>query len=284
MIQVSDLTFTYVGTNKPAISRLNFEVGRGEIFGFLGPSGSGKTTTQKILNGLLQGYQGSARVLDKEVSAWNGDYYEQIGVSFELPNHYQKLSGLENLNFFKALYNRPTLPPKALLAMVGLADAGETLVSQYSKGMKNRLSVARALLHQPDLLFLDEPTAGLDPVNARRIKELIRAQKARGATIFLTTHDMFVADELCDRVAFIVKGDLHLIDSPRTLKLQHGRALLKVEYQNNGQLAEELFDLAGLAENGRFQEMLRSHQVQTLHSQEATLDDIFINVTGQRLS
>ncbi len=283
MIQVSDLSFTYVGTNKPAIHRLSFAVARGEIFGFLGPSGSGKTTTQKILNGLLQGYEGSAQVLGKEVADWKGDYYEQIGVSFELPNHYQKLTGLENLTYFGSLYSHPTQSPQELLEMVALAEDGHTLVSQYSKGMKNRLSVARALLHQPQLLFMDEPTAGLDPVNARRIKEIIRAQKARGATIFLTTHDMFVAEELCDRVAFIVDGAVHVIDSPRTLKLHYGRATVKVEYQANGHLTQEWYDLAGLGQNGRFLDLLRSDQIQTLHSQEATLDDIFIEVTGKRL-
>jgi fluoroquinolone transport system ATP-binding protein len=206
-----------------------------------------------------------------------------VGVSFELPNHYQKLTGRENLTYFRALYRHAAEEPQALLALVGLENDGDLLVSQYSKGMKNRLGVARALLHQPDLLFLDEPTSGLDPVNARRIKELIRAQKARGATVFLTTHDMFVADELCDRVAFIVDGEIRLTDSPRALKLQHGRAQVQVEFQKNGHLERELFSLNGLAENGRFLELLHTNTVQTLHSQEATLEDIFIEVTGRRL-
>ncbi|MCP4361306.1 MAG: ABC transporter ATP-binding protein [Chloroflexi bacterium] len=283
MIQVNDLTFSYVSAEKPAIQNLNFEIQPGEIFGFLGPSGSGKTTTQKILNGLLQGYRGSAAVMGQEVSHWGSDYYEKIGVSFELPNHYQKLTGLENLTYFAALYNGQTQNPQDLLEMVGLEEDGDLLVSQYSKGMKNRLSVARALLHNPDLLFMDEPTAGLDPVNARRIKEIIRTQKERGATIFLTTHDMVVADDLCDRVAFIIDGQIHLTDSPRTLKLQHGRAQVKVEFQQNGHLAQELFALNDLGSNGRFRELLQTNTVQTLHSQEATLDDIFIEVTGREL-
>ena len=130
---------------------------------------------------------------------------------------------------------------------------------------------------------MDEPTAGLDPVNARRIKDIIRTQKARGATVFLTTHDMAVAEELCDRVGFIVAGKVHLIDSPRALKLQYGRASVLVEYQDNGQLAQESYQLAGLGENDGFLRRLRENQVQTLHSQEATLDDIFIEVTGRRL-
>ena len=283
MITVENLTFTYVGTDKPAIRDLNFTIERGEVFGFLGPSGSGKTTTQKILNGLLQGYKGSASVFGKEVNGWGSDYYEKIGVSFELPNHYQKLTALENLKYFRALYAGETHEPQQLLEMVGLDEDGDLLVSQFSKGMKNRLSVARSLLHKPELIFLDEPTAGLDPVNARRIKHLIEFQKERGATIFLTTHDMAVADELCDRVAFIVNGKIHLVDSPRSLKLQHGRSQVQIEFGANGHLEKALFALEGLAENGRFQEILRHNNIQTIHSQEASLSDIFIEVTGAEL-
>ncbi|HRQ40583.1 MAG TPA: ABC transporter ATP-binding protein [Chloroflexota bacterium] len=283
MITVENLTYTYVGTAVPAVQHLSFEVEPGEILGFLGPSGAGKSTTQKVLNGLYKGYAGSVRVRGKEVRQWGSDYYEHIGVSFELPNHYQKLTARENLNYFRNLYSGDTYEPQALLEMVGLGADGDMLVSQYSKGMKNRLGVARALLHRPDLLFLDEPTSGLDPVNARHIKELIRAQKGRGATVFLTTHDMFVADELCDRVAFIMDGQIRLIDSPRALKLQYGRAQVQVEFQLNGHLEWEQFALTGLGENGRFQKLLQSDSIQTMHTQEATLDDIFIAVTGRGL-
>lgn len=283
MIHVENLTFTYPGTAVPAVRDVSFQVEPGEILGFLGPSGAGKSTTQKVLNGLYKEYAGSVRVWGKEVQDWDSTYYEHIGVSFELPNHYQKLTGRENLTYFRALYSGDTHDPQTLLEMVGLGENGDMLVSQYSKGMKNRLGVARALLHRPDLLFLDEPTSGLDPVNARHIKELIRAQQARGATVFLTTHDMFVADELCDRVAFIMDGQIRLIDSPRALKLQYGRAQVQVEFQLNGHLEREQFALAGLADNGRFQDLLHSGSIQTMHTQEATLDDIFIAVTGRRL-
>jgi fluoroquinolone transport system ATP-binding protein len=165
---------------------------------------------------------------------------------------------------------------------VGLVADGDTLVSQYSKGMKNRLSVARSLLHNPELLFLDEPTAGLDPVNARRIRDLIRAQRDAGRTIFLTTHDMNVADQLCDRVAFIVDGKIALIDSPRALKLKHGRKVVQVEYNAGGKNKSEEFALDGLAENKAFLAALRN-DVQTIHTGEATLEDIFIEVTGRSL-
>lgn len=283
MIQVNDLNFTYSGGEAPAVKGLNFEIQAGEIFGFLGPSGAGKSTTQKILIRLLQGFEGSASVFDRDLNDWGYDYYERIGVSFELPNHYSKLTGIENLRYFGSLYQGKTTSPADLLAMVGLKDDGDMLVSQYSKGMKNRLNVARSLIHNPELLFLDEPTAGLDPMNARRIKDIIKAQKDAGKTIFLTTHDMSIADELCDRVAFIVDGKISLIDSPAELKLQHGKQEIEVTYAANGSHHAKDFPLQGLADNTEFLTTVRDNQIRTIHSQEATLESIFIQVTGRSL-
>ena len=283
MITVQDLSFIYVGASKPAVRHITFVIERGEIFGFLGPSGAGKSTTQKILNGLLKGYEGQISVMGRNLSQWGSDYYEKIGVSFELPNHYLKLTAVENLTYLGSLYAGPVKRPGELLEMVGLGNDGSLLVSQYSKGMKNRLSVARSLMHNPELLFLDEPTAGLDPVNARRIKELIRAQKEAGKTVFLTTHDMNVANDLCDRVAFIIDGEIKLIDSPRNLRLQHGEAKVRIEFQLNGHLEREDFALDQIGSNGRFLQLLNSNCIQTMHTQEATLEDIFIEVTGHSL-
>jgi len=284
MISVQDLNFTYPKSHQPALRGLNFTIQAGEIFGFLGPNGAGKSTTQKILIGLLDGYQGSVTVMDRPVNAWGSDYYERIGVSFEQPNHFLKLTGLENLRYFAALYARHTLDPLELLCSVGLEEDGNLLVGQYSKGMINRLTVARALLNDPDLLFLDEPTTGLDPVNARKIKVLIQAQQAAGKTIFLTTHNMAVADELCDRVAFLVDGQIRLIDTPYTLKRQNGQRVVRVEYRNGQGLEARDFNLQGLGDDPAFLDVLRSHPVETLHSKEATLEDIFIQVTGRSLA
>ena len=283
MINVENLTFTYTGTNKPAIKNLSFAIQPGEIFGFLGPSGAGKSTTQKILFRLLQGFQGVVSVFDRDLRAWGYDYFEQVGVSFELPNHYTKLTARENLRYFGALYQGAVIKPETLLEMVGLLDDADMLVSQYSKGMKNRLSVARSLVNNPKLLFMDEPTAGLDPVNARKIKDLIKAQKDAGKTVFLTTHDMNIADELCDRVAFIVDGQISLIDSPRELKLRYGKADVRVEFGLNGKYEQRDYALAGLADNTEFLNILRAGSVRTLHTQEATLENIFIQMTGRRL-
>lgn len=283
MIHVGNLTFTYHGADRPAVQGLDFAVRPGEIFGFLGPSGAGKSTTQKILIRLLRDFRGSVRVFDRDLRSWDEEYYERIGVSFELPNHYTKLTGIENLRYFGSLYEGEVADPASLLELVGLEDDGDMLVSQYSKGMKNRLSVARAFLNDPQLLFLDEPTTGLDPVNARRIKDLINAQKDGNRTVFLTTHDMTVADELCDRVAFIVEGRIELIDAPHALRLRYGRPEVRVEYEVDEGSAFEEFPLAGLADNAAFLTLLRERRVTTIHTQEATLESVFIEVTGRRL-
>ncbi len=283
VVDVDTLTFTYASGTKPAVRDLAFRIDRGEIFGFLGPSGAGKSTTQKVLTGLLRGYRGAVSVLGRDLRDWGSDYYEQIGVSFELPNHYLRLTGAENLSYFRALYQGDTRRPEALLEMVGLAEDGARLVSEYSKGMKTRLGVARALLNDPQLIFLDEPTVGLDPGSGRRIRNLIREMKEAGRTVFLTTHDMTVADDLCDRVAFIVNGEIRLVESPHDLKLAHGARTVVMEYGLGGSPGRREFPLDGLGANADFLALLREATVHTLHTQEATLEDVFLRVTGHSL-
>jgi len=283
MIRVDGLRFTYPGNKTETLRGLSFGIEQGEIFGFLGPSGSGKSTTQKIIIGLLRGYRGSVVVRDQDLRQYGTDYYESIGVGFELPNHFAKLTGLENLRLFRSLYRGATRDPVELLGLVGLADDADQRVGSYSKGMKMRLNFVRALLPDPEIVFLDEPTAGMDPVNARRIKDLIADLKRRGRTVFLTTHNMHDADELCDRVAFLVEGEIRLVDSPRALKMGHGRRQVVVEHRVGGQRAEERFELDGLGDNPEFVRFLREHEVETIHSQEATLEDVFIESTGRQL-
>ena len=283
VVDVSGLTYTYPGADEPALRDVSFSIGEGEIVGFLGPSGAGKSTTQKVLTGLLDDYEGSARVFGREVAEHGGDYYERIGVSAESPTSYRKLTGRENLELFASLYARETLDPEDALALVGLADDADRRVAEYSKGMAMRLNLARALAHDPELLFLDEPTNGLDPANARLVKELIRIRSAAGATVFLTTHDMAVADDLCDRVAFIVGGDLPVVDTPQALKLAHGEPTVRVEYRSDGSVRSEEFPLAGLSADERFADLLAG-DVETIHTEEATLEDVFIEVTGRTLA
>ena len=251
MIEVKDLSFSYPG-GEPAVQGIDFRVDAGEIFGFLGPNGAGKSTTQKILVGLLGNFEGDVSVLGSPMDEWGNDFYEHIGVAFEFPNHYLKLTGKENLTYFGALYEGETRSASDLLEAVDLSKDADVPASQYSKGMKSRLSIARSLLNNPEVLFLDEPTTGLDPVSARRIKGLIRQEKAKGTTVFLTTHDMVVAEELCDRVAFIVDGRVTLIDTPRNLKLEHGNRRVGVEVMEDGRLLRSEFELDGLADDPRF--------------------------------
>jgi fluoroquinolone transport system ATP-binding protein len=285
VICVNGLTFNYPKAAEPAVRGMDFTVGRGEIFGFLGPSGAGKSTTQKLLIGLLRGHGGEVTIWGKEPRAWGPDYYQRIGVSFELPNHYQKLTGVENLRFFASLYGNGTADPMALLDMVGLADDADTRVGKYSKGMQMRLTFARSLINNPELLFLDEPTSGLDPVNARKVKDIVLGLKAHGRTVFLTTHDMATADELCDRVAFVVDGSIQALDTPAELKIARGQRSVRVEYRGEkGRLETAEFDMDGLADDGGFHTLLRNHHVETIHSREASLDDVFVEVTGRRLA
>jgi fluoroquinolone transport system ATP-binding protein len=285
VISVRELSFRYPKSTEPAIRGMDFTVGHGEIFGFLGPSGAGKSTTQKLLIGLLRGHGGAASVWGKDPLAWGPDYYQRIGVSFELPNHYQKLSGLENLQFFASLYDGGTRDPAGLLDAVGLSHAANIRVGKYSKGMQMRLTFARALLNDPELLFLDEPTSGLDPVNAGTIKDIIRDLKAMGRTVFLTTHDMSTADELCDRVAFVVDGRIVALDKPSELKIARSQRLVRVEYRrDDGGLASAEFPMDGMADDPAFHALLRKHHVETIHSREASLDDVFVDITGRRLS
>jgi fluoroquinolone transport system ATP-binding protein len=285
IIEVRNLEFTYPRANNPVLHGFDFDIKQGEVFGFLGPSGSGKSTTQKILIGLLRDYKGKALVFGEEVGSLGDGYYENVGVAFEQPNHFSKLTALENLNYFRSLYHGDTEDPMELLELVGLQEDADRIVSHFSKGMKVRLNFVRSLINKPKLLFLDEPTAGLDPTNANIVRTKIgQLQRERGTTIFLTTHNMSVADQVCDRVAFIVDGNIELIDRPRDLKIKYGKRTVRVEYGDLADLKSEEYPLEELDQNVEFLKRIGSPELQTIHSQETTLDQIFMEVTGRKLS
>ncbi len=288
VIEVDELVFRYPKSHEPAVKGVSFTAGAGEVFGFLGPSGAGKSTTQKILTGLLTGHGGQVAVWGRDPADWGSEYYQRIGVSFELPNHYHKLTALENLQFFASLYAGPTEDPMALLEAVDLAGSAHTRVAKFSKGMQMRLVFARALLHRPELLFLDEPTSGMDPVNARRVKDIIRDARGQGRTVFLTTHDMATAEELCDRVAFVVDGRIAALDTPTEHKVSRSHRTVRVTYRTDdeprGSLQHKDFPLDGLADDETFRTLTRDQHIEALHSQEASLEDVFIDVTGRSLA
>ena len=284
MIEVSSLAFTYPGGSIPAVDDLTFHIAPGEVFGFLGPSGAGKSTTLSILIGLLRGWTGDVRVAGRELGKWGPDYYRRIGVSFEYPNHYLKLTARENLEYFRSLHDGKAETVDDALAMVSLDGHADQPVLEFSKGMKMRLNLARSLLHRPDIWFLDEPTTGLDPVNAVRIRELIRARQRSGTTTLVATHDMNTAEAVCDRLAFIVDGKIAAIDAPAAFRRRHGKRVVEVRWEgDDGLEATEQFPLEGLSTNARFLELLPSPGLLSIHSQEATLEDVFVQVTGKAL-
>jgi len=279
IIEVKDLKKVFA--NQTAIASVDFHVKRGEIFGFLGPSGSGKTTTIKILTGQLLPTSGSATVFGESVDKLKKpEFRRRFGVLTDNSGLYERLSIKDNLKLYCDLYDVPHSKIDEVLDAVNLKRDIAKRVSTLSKGMTQRVTLARALLHEPELLFLDEPTSALDPVNTRHIYDGLRALNAKGTTIFLSTHDMHEADTLCDRIAFLDKGKIQLMDTPKTLKRNHSDATIIVELRNDKRIvlptgssgAKELFDL------------MVSNQVVTIHSNEPTLGDIFVQVTGRELA
>ena len=283
MIKVSNLFHSYNNDDNFAVRDVSFEVKEGEIFGFLGPSGAGKSTTQGILTGLLQLQKGDVTVAGFDVKHIIPKMFNKIGMSFEQSNVYSKLTARENLEFYRKLFDTETRDPKELLRLVGLERKGDIKAGEFSKGMKHRLTFARSMINNPELWFLDEPTTGLDPTIASEIKDIIREQNNKGVTIFLTTHNMYIAEELCDRVAFIIDGEIKLIDSPKNLKLQYGDKLVDVEYIKDGEVIKKTFSTVIEDEKKKLKELIGKFNIQTMHTKEATLEEIFIKVTGRGL-
>ena len=283
MIDVKNVFFSYKKDGDYAVEDVSFHIESGEIFGFLGPSGAGKSTTQGILAGLLELQQGEV-IIDGQPRRGLPDksFFNRIGVGFEIPNVYKKLSGLDNLKFHAKLYDRETEDPMTVLEWVGLADSAKKKAGAYSKGMMQRLGFARSMINKPDIWFLDEPTMGLDPNTANSIKKIIRKKQQQGTTIFLTTHNMFVADELCDRVGFIVDGKIAALDSPKNLKLKHGQLTVTIEHLEDGKLKSQSLGFTEQEKVGVL-EFIGNHDVKTIHSGEPSLEEIFIKLTGRGL-
>ncbi|MBS4022697.1 MAG: ABC transporter ATP-binding protein [Dethiobacter sp.] len=281
MFKVRNLRFKYQKNKEYTIDGIDFEINDGEIFGFLGPSAAGKSTTQKIIIKLLKDFEGEIEYRGRPLAGYSDEFYQDIGVSFEMPISFSKLTALENLEFFKKLY-KETVDVEPLLKRMGLWDDRDKKAGEFSKGMKIRLNFIRAMLNKPKMLFLDEPTNGLDPINTRIMKDMILEFKQKGGTVFLTSHIMSDVDELCDRVAFIADGKLREVDSPRNLKLKYGKRTVKVEYKEEGELVAREFSMQEI-KTPTFFELLRDKDIETLHSGETTLEEIFIKVTGVAL-
>lgn len=282
MIVVKNLCFAY-GKEKQVLHGLNFSVDDGEIFGFLGPNGSGKSTTQKILTGILKGYNGTVDLFGQEIRELHTqEFFQKIGVLFEFPYLYTNLSALDNLNYFASFYPKEQRrnAEELLDELEFKKDFLKKPVSSYSKGMRQRVSMARALISNPKLLFLDEPTSGLDPAGAVLFRKIIEKERKKGTTIFLTTHNMLDADLLCDRVAFISNGNIVALDTPRNLKEKNSNHSVIIDYLYQGERRVQTIEAPELKAGIPFvyDELL------SVHSQEPTLEDMFIQYTGRGLT
>ncbi len=281
-IIAEELTYRY--GELVAVDHISFNVAEGEILGFLGPNGAGKTTTVKMLTGLLKPKDGKAVLLGMDVAKNVNKVQGEIGVCFEETNHYEQMSAVENLKLFARLFGIHPFDGYAVLKRVGLAGREKDRVEGYSKGMKQRLMVARSLVNRPRVLFLDEPTAGLDPTSSEAIRNIIIEERKRGATVFLTTHDMLEADKLSDRVAFMNQGKLVALDTPHNLKQQYGKRALKAKVSTEkGELEDREVILDTPETPNAVQQLFSQEKVVTVHSEEATLEDIFIEITGRGL-
>ena len=285
MIEAHDLRRAF--RHKEAVAGISFTARRGEIFGLLGPNGAGKTTTIRILTGQIDPSGGSAMVAGCDVVKDRARLKERIGVVFEEQNLYERLSARNNLAFSCWLYGLPESRADEVLDLVQLRDRAKDHVSTFSNGMRQRLMIARALLHRPPMLFLDEPSRGLDPISARDIRLAIKQLSEEGITILLTTHLMDEADQLCQQVAFIVNGKIVANDTPRNLKLTHGERVLTVTLTEHGQnghsaLQDMTIKLDDPADQQRLSAWMAQDRVLAIHSHEATLEEVFIEIAGVR--
>ncbi|EGT5422000.1 ABC transporter ATP-binding protein, partial [Clostridioides difficile] len=244
--------------------------------------GAGKSTIQKILTGLNTSYKGSVKVAGTEIREHTNRFYENIGVDFEFSTCYEKFTARQNLAYFASLYDKQPRSIDELLHMVGLENDGDKKVADFSKGMRSRLNFIKALVHDPDILFLDEPTSGLDPTNNRLMKDIIFAEKKRGKTIIITTHNMFDATELCDQVAFIVAGKVSALDSPHNLIMSRGAAKIHYTYYDKGEKTGECL-LDRTTEDKLLKSLISENRLLSIHSSEPTLNDIFVDITGRTL-
>lgn len=265
-----------------AVDDISFSAQRGEIFGLLGHNGAGKTTTIRMLTGRTKPTSGSAHIAGYDVVTQLDHIKPLVNLVFEDQNLYERMTGQDNLKFFADLYGMPGARVGELLDRVGLdAEARKRKVKTYSSGMKQRLLIARALINNPQILFLDEPTRGLDPSSARELRQIVREMSQQGTTVVLTTHYMEEADELCDRVAFLANGKIVAMDTPTELKLRYGTPSARLLLKDRSEL---VVDLDSPEDARKVEELMAAGDILTMHSQEGTLEDVFINLAGRSLA
>ncbi len=279
MIAVENLTKRYGQVQ--AVDDISFSVAAGEVFGLLGHNGAGKTTTIRVLTGRTRPTSGRAAVAGCDVQTERDQLKPRINLVFEDQNLYERLTGHENMRLFGDLYGVPRERAGELLDIVGLVEGADRKVKTYSSGMKQRLLIARSLINNPRVLFLDEPTRGLDPSSSRDVRSIVSRLSQEGTTIFLTTHDMEEADELCNRVAFLSHGKVVALGTPRELKLRYGEPAASVLLDTED---EHTISLNQPDDARRLQQWMADGRVLTIHSQEGSLEDVFIELAGRPLS
>lgn len=279
IIEVKQLMKTF--QNKTALKDVTFTIRKGETFGLLGPSGSGKTTTIKILTGQLLPTSGDALVFNNGLQHLNKpSTMKRIGILTDNSSLYERLTIFDNLSLYCDLYDVNKKRIDEVLETVNLQNEKKTMVSKLSKGMKQRVTLARAILHKPDLLFLDEPTSALDPTNTKHIHAGLKRLNEQGTTIFLTTHDMNEAETICDRIAFLHNGEIQLLDTPQNVRVKHAKPTIELLLTDN-RLITVPKNTEGVQEIQRY---MNSGELLTMHSNEPTLGDIFVQLTGRNLS
>jgi ABC-2 type transport system ATP-binding protein len=278
-IESNSLNRTFNG--RTAVRDVSFTVREGEIFGLLGPNGAGKTTSIRMLTGQLRPSSGEAKVAGCDVVRQRQALRSQIGVVFEYQNLYERMTGRDNLFFAARLFGCDAARVKETLQKVGLGERANDPIRNYSNGMKQRLLIARALIHNPRILFLDEPTKGLDPTASRQIRGLVKDLADRGVTVLLTTHYMEEADQLCHNVAFLDEGRIVAQDTPRNLKVAHGQRLVRAVFRDG---REQTLRLDDPSDGRQIGDWAARGEILTLHSAEATLEEIFIQLTGKGLT
>lgn len=263
-----------------AINNLTLQIQEGEIFGFLGPSGAGKTTSIKLLTSQLKPTSGEVTVFGKEVFSNKKFIFDNIGVLSDNSGFYERLSVFDNLMLFANIKNVPKSYVKEILEKVELTDAMNKEAGKLSKGMKQRLMIARTVIHKPKLLFLDEPTSSLDPGTALEIHDLLRQLNKEGTTIFLTTHNMEEADKLCHRVAFLNQGEIVEMGNPEELKLKYITDDIKVVLRGS----KEKLLIKNNSESGiQIKRWMENSELLSIKSVEPNLENIFLNLTGRGL-
>lgn len=265
-----------------AVDEISFSVESGTIFGFLGTNGAGKTTTIKCLTGQLFPTSGKIHVLGFDVDTEIKSIHQQIGIVSESQNLYGNFTVFENIDYFRQLYGMKRERTKEIIETLKLQDKSDVRTSKLSKGLQQRVLLARSILHSPKLLFLDEPTSGLDPASSLDVHEFINRMKENGSTVFLTTHYMEEADQLCDYIVFIAGGKIRAYGSPGELKKRFGKSTVEVKYRSPHGLVTELLDSTSEQTFQKLMELHKTSEIVSIHTLEATMKEIFLKVTGDR--